>query len=41
MSKEKKQHEKPLSFYPLKVEDILKGLLETKPPKKVKFICIC
>ena len=32
----KKTNEKPLSAYPLKTDDVLKALVDTKPPKKKK-----
>ena len=34
--KKKKTNEKPLSVYPLKTDDVLKALVDTKPPKKKK-----
>ena len=30
----KKTNEKPLSAYPLKTDEVLKALVDTKPPKK-------
>lgn len=38
MAKKKKKatNEKSLSAYPLKTDEVLKALLDTKPPKKKK-----
>lgn len=34
--KDKKTNEKTLSAYPLKTDELLKALLDTKPPKKTR-----
>ena len=34
--KKKKKSKKPLSAHPVKTDEVLKALLDTKPPKKDK-----